>query len=96
MLTQQLTENPITGEIRLRNTLDLSDLIEVNMYAQQTDGFTKKRLGRRLMSAPYQVLAHDPDGQIYLAAPLDSVERRLAMIRFLIKFPQYKTCYGKI
>lgn len=96
MLTQQLTENPITGEIRLRNTLDLSDLIEANMYAQQTDGFTKKRLGRRLMSAPFKVLESDPDGQIYLAAPLDSPERRLAMIRFLIKFPQYKTCYGRI
>lgn len=96
MLSQSLTENPITGEIRLRNTLDLSDLIEANQYAQQTDGFTKKRLGRRLMSAPYQVLKDDPDGQIYLSAPVDSPERRIALIRFLIRNPQYKTCYGKI
>lgn len=96
MLTQSLTENPITGEIRLRNTLDLTDLMEANTYASSTDGFTKKRLGRRLASAPYQILANDPDGQIYLAAPINSPERRIALIRFLIKFPKMKTCYGKI
>lgn len=95
MLTQSLTEDPRTGEIRLRNTLDLKDLMEANAYARQTDGYTKKRLGRRLFSAPYHLLANDPDGQMYLASDPTSPERRIAAIRLMIKYP-IKTCSGNV
>jgi hypothetical protein len=93
---QDLTIDDKTGIITLTNTLDYSELARENYEARKTDGFTNMRLGRRLASIPMDILKNDPDGLIYLAAPPNSPERRIALIKVLEKFPDFKTCSGKI
>ena len=85
-------------KIILANRIDLDEIYQQNYEESKLigAGFTPGKLRRKVASIPLQVLNNDPDGQLYLAADPNSPERRVALRRFLGKFPQFKCSTGTI
>lgn len=97
-MRQQILEIQDNDKYKLTNILN-DDHIEEANYIEAKDlnkGWSKERTLRKVASIPIDVLNNDFDGYIFLNSPFNSPEGRVALKRFLGKFPKYKSSLGGI
>ena len=93
---QHLIFHP-NGEFQLRTTLDLRELLQEAYEDRKFKQYSKGKTMRQLMKdVPVEILERDPDGQAILYAESGSPEIKVAVRRFLTKYPEWKACSGSI
>jgi len=86
------------GIITLTNRVNLDPVLE-HVNQQRIDnptGWSKDRTLRKVATIPVEVLQQDFDGTMLINAPMGSPEARLALKKFLVKYPEYKVSGGSV
>jgi hypothetical protein len=84
--------------ITLTNRITIDPILEENYFERMENprGFTKEKTMRKVASIPIEHLMRDPDGIIFVNLPTGSPEAKIALRKFLSKYPGYKASEGSI